>query len=439
MITKDQKDTAQWAMEYALKQDCQSARVSLITAESNSFEYRNKQLDLLEQCAENKLYIELFINGKYGSFSTNRIERNELERFIIDGIESTDYLAPDTCRQLPDPNRYYKNDGKDLELFDPSLFNISTDTKLEWARQNIEEIYGSDDQIISIQSSYSDGASAEYMVASNGFEGESSGTWCNLSASVALKTGGDARAEASWYDNAVFLNDLQKEGIAKIALDRAKRKIGQTKIASGIYDIILDNTSSARLLSPLISAMQGSSLQQKNSFLLDKIGKKISSDILTIKDTPHIKKAFGSQLYDSEGVATSERYLIKEGILDTYFINTYNALKMGVEPTISAPSIISPQLGNHDFNTMLKSMAKGIWITGFNGGNCNSTTGDYSFGVEGFLIEKGMVGQPINEMNITGNILDLWANLIEIGNDPRLNSSWRIPALIFKNVDFSGF
>lgn len=439
MITKDQKDTAQWAMEYALKQGCRSARVSLITADSNSFEYRDRQLDLLEQTAENKLYIELYINGKYGSFSTNRFERKELENFITEGMKSTNYLAPDQCRQLPDESRYYKKNGQDLQLYDSSLGNIATDRKLEWARQSVEEIYGSDDQIISIQSSYSDGASAEYMLASNGFEGESCGTWCNLSVSVALKTGGDARAESSWYDSTVFIDDLQKEGIAQIALDRAKRKIGQSKIASGTYDIILDNTNSARLLSPLIGAMYGSAIQQKNSFLIDKIEKKIASDTLTVKDTPHIKKAFGAQLFDSEGVGTTERYIIKDGILQTYFINTYNALKMGIEPTISSPSILSPAPGNSDFNTMLQSLDKGIWITGFNGGNCNSTTGDYSYGVEGFLIEKGRIVQPINEMNITGNILVLWNNLALVGNDPRMNSSWRIPSLLFENVDLSGF
>lgn len=438
MIANKQKDIARWAMEYALRNGCQSARVSIVTADSNSFEYRNKQLDQLEQSSENKLYIELFVNGKYGSFSTNRLEQNELQSFIRQGIKSTDYLAQDNCRQLPNEERYYIPDGQDLQLFDPTLSALPPDIKLKLARQAIDEIYEADKRIISISSSYTDGQSAEYMLTSNGFEDENTGSWCSVSVSVTLKTDGDARAESYWYDSAIFWDDLIKNGIAKEALERAKRKIGQAKIETGTYDMLLDNTVSARLLSPLIGAMYGSALQQKNSFLLDKLDQKIVSGKLTVKDTPHLAKAFGARWYDGEGVATYNQAIIKDGILKTYFLDTYNALKMGVEPTIASPSIINLEHGKRNFNQILKSVQKGIWVTGFNGGNTNSTTGDFSFGVEGFLVENGQVVRPISEMNITGNILLLWNTLKEVGNDPRTNSSWRIPSLLFEDVDFSG-
>lgn len=438
MIANKPKDIARWAMEYALRNGCQSARVSIVTADSNSFEYRNKQLDQLEQSSENKLYIELFVNGKYGSFSTNRLEQNELQSFIRQGIKSTDYLAQDNCRQLPNDERYYIPDGQDLQLFDPTLSALPPDIKLKLARRAIDEIYEADKRIISISSSYTDGQSAEYMLTSNGFEDENTGSWCSVSVSVTLKTDGDARAESYWYDSAIFWDDLIKNGIAKEALERAKRKIGQAKIETGTYDMLLDNTVSARLLSPLIGAMYGAALQQKNSFLLDKLDQKIVSGKLTVKDTPHLAKAFGARWYDGEGVATYNQAIIKDGILKTYFLDTYNALKMGVEPTIASPSIINLEHGKRNFNQILKSVQKGIWVTGFNGGNTNSTTGDFSFGVEGFLVENGQAVRPISEMNITGNILLLWNMLKEVGNDPRTNSSWRIPSLLFEDVDFSG-
>ena len=76
--------------------------------------------------------------------------------------------------------------------------------------------------------------------------------------------------------------------------------------------------------------------------------------------------------------------------------------------------------------------------TGFNGGNSNSTTGDFSFGIEGFLIEKGVVVKPLNEMNITGNLLTIFNNIIETGNDPRTSSNFRIPSMLFDAVNFSG-
>lgn len=438
MITKQHKDVAQWAMDFALKNGCQSARVSVITANNNSFEYRNKQLDKLQQSSENKLYIELFTNGRYGSFSTNRIEKSGLETFIKEGIESTQYLAADIYRRLPDPERYFKPNGKDLDLFDNSFDSIKTEDKLEIARQSIEEIYQADERIVSISSSYDDGIGAEYMIASNGFEDESYDSAFNIETSVSLKTDGDARAESYWYDSSIFWDDLKKSGIGKKALERALRKIGQRKIQSGKYQMLLDNTTSSRLFSPLIGAMYGAALQQKNSFLLDKLGQQITSDKLTILDTPHISRSFGARWFDGEGVATANRTIIDKGILQTYFIDTYNSLKMNMPATIASPSIINTDLGAKTFDGILKTIHKGIWVTGFNGGNSNSTTGDFSFGIEGFLIENGVATTPISEMNITGNLLVLWSNLEEVGNDPRMNSPWRIPSLLFNDINFSG-
>lgn len=429
---------AQWAMDTALKNGCQAARISVITSDNNSFEYRDKQLDKLQHSSENKIYIELFVDGRYGSFSTNRIEKKEVESFIKEGILSTRYLSPDTFRQLPDTSRYYKPDGRDLDLYDTSFRSISTAEKLETALNAIEEIYETDKRIISISSSYDDGVGAEYMIASNGFEAESYDSAFSLVASVSLKTNSDARAESYWYDNAIYWSDLKKDGIAKKALNRALGKIGQRKIQSGQYDMLLDNTLSSRLLSPVIGAMYGSALQQKNSFLLEKAGGQITSDKLTIMDTPHLKRSFGARWFDGEGVATKEQTIIGKGILQTYFIDTYNSLKMGIPPTIASPSIISTELGNRSFEEILRSVQKGIWVTGFNGGNSNSTTGDFSFGIEGFLIENGRATTPVSEMNITGNMLDLWSKLMEVGNDPNPSSTWKIPALLFANINFSG-
>lgn len=438
MITSEQKNIAQWALNFALQNGCSASRVSIITANNNSFEYRNTQLDKLHQSSENKLYIELFVKGRYGSFSTNRIEKSELEQFIKEGIISTEYLAEDKYRQLPDPKRYYKQGGKDLDLFDNSFEKISTDEKLRVAKEAVDEIYKTDNRIISVSSAYDDGVGAEYMVASNGFEAESIDSAFNLTVEVALKTDGDARAESYWFDSAIYWDDLIKTGIGNKALERALRKIGQQKIKSGRYMMLLDNTTASRLLSPMISAMYGSALQQKNSFLLDKLGQQIVSDKLTLRDAPHLKRSFGARWFDGEGVATQERNIIKNGILQTYFIDTYNSLKMNIEPTIASPSIVTVGLGNRNFEEIKASLQKAIWITGFNGGNSNPTTGDFSFGVEGFLVENGETTIPISEMNITGNILTLWNNLIELGNDPRKSSSMRLPSLLFNDVNFSG-
>ncbi|GAB6012873.1 TldD/PmbA family protein [Viscerimonas tarda] len=438
MISTLQKEIAQQAMDIALNNGCQAARVSVITAKNNSFEYRNSQLDKLHQSSENKIYIELFVDGRYGAVSTNRIDRQEIEKLIIDGIVSTRYLAPDIFRQLPDPSRYYKQTGTDLDLYDTSFNKLSAEQKIDLAKQAADEIYQADSRIVSVAASYDDGCSAEYMLASNGFEAETADTAFSLSVEVALKTGSDARPESYWHDDTVYWDDLQKTGIAQKALERAIRKIGQKKIRSGQYNMLLDNTVSSRLFTPLIAALYGSALQQKNSFLLNKLGEKITNDKLTITDRPHLPRSFGARWFDGEGVATCERTIIDKGVLQSYFIDTYNSLKMKVMPSISSPSILVAGLGSRNFEGLMKTMGKGIWVTAFNGGNCNPTTGDFSFGIEGFLVENGILVQAIGEMNITGNMLSLWDALVEPGNDPRKNSSYRIPSLLFSDISFSG-
>jgi PmbA protein len=432
------KELAKWAMQYALDNGAQACRVSLDTGSSSEFEYRDTQLDKLQQAAENSLSITLHVNNRYGSYSTNRIDQSDLKSFIKKGIETTGYLAEDTARQLPDPSRYYKGNGHDLGLVDEKFSQISADDKLALAKAAVEEVYNTDPRIISVSGGFNDGESSSYLVDSNGFEGETKSTYYNLSASVSMKGKGDARPESYWYDVALQWDELQKSGIGQKALERTIRKLGQQKIKSGKYAMLVDNLNVRRILSPLVSAMYGAALQQKQSFLLDKLETKIVSDKLTLTDDPHIPHAMGARWFDYEGVATVKRPVIEKGVLQTYFIDTYIANKMGVPPTISGPSVLTFELGNKNFDQLTASLKKGIWITGFNGGNSNSTTGDFSFGVEGFLIENGKVVKPVSEMNITGNLLTLWSSIVEIGNDPRLNTSWRTPSILFDNVDFSG-
>jgi PmbA protein len=438
MISVEHKSLAKEALQLALDKGANNARVSIYSGTGSAFEYRDKSLDKLQQASENRMEIELFVDDRYGSYSTNRMEKASLLKFISSAIESTRYLDKDPMRTLPDSSRYYSGAMFTLDTRDKEFEKVNVDTKLSLARNMVDEIYDIDSKIISITAEYSDGDSYTYMISSNGFEGETAHSNYFLCSTVAMKGDGDARPSSSWYESALHFDNLAKDNIGKKAYERTLQKLGQTKIDSGKYLMLLDNTQSSALLSPLLSAMNGGALHQKNSFLIDKLNKKIISDRVTVIDEPHIKSAFGARMFDREGVATKKRHLIENGVLKTYFIDTYNAAKLNVEPTVSSPSIVNFDLGARSHEQILASIDKGIWVTGFNGGNSNSSTGDFSFGIEGFLIEKGKPTKPVNEMNITGNLLTLWDNILEIGNDPRLNSSRRVPSLLFKDVDFSG-
>lgn len=425
-------------MDFALKNGCQASRVSLSKGSNSSLEVRNMKIDRLQQASESSLVIHLFVDGRYGSFSTNRLDKKELEGFIKNGIDSTRYLAEDKARTLPDKSLYYTGGLPDLELYDPKAERVDPDEKVNMAMKICDEVMGKDARIISAEASYDDDTEFRYMVASNGFEGESSASSFSLVSSVSIKGDGDARPSSYWYDSALFYDSLIKEGIGTKALERVIRKLGQKKVASGKYTMIVDNMNSARLLSPLIGALYGSSIQQNNSFLIDKLDQKVVSDKLVIWDEPHIKRTPGARYFDSEGIATHKRPVFDAGVLKTYYYDTYSANKMNLNPTVGSPSILTLQMGDKDTDALVAATKKGVLVTGFNGGNSNSTTGDFSYGVEGFLIENGKLTQPVSEMNITGNMLTLWSSLLEIGNDPRPSSSWKVPSLAFDGVDFSG-
>lgn len=437
-MTKEEKySLARWAMEHAINNGAQQASVIISESKDSSIEVREKKIDKLEQSNQNGLSIRLYVDKKYSAHSTNRLNKTDLARFIEEAIEATKYLSEDEFRTLPDPDLYYKGGGIDLKTVDEDFDSVDPQAKIDAAFAAEDEAYGKDDRIISVTASYYDGINSRVMVTSNGFEGDTAGSYFQLVTSVSAKSG-DARPESYWYESAIFHDKLIKEGVGKKAMERALNKLGQEKIESATMPMVVENRAVGNLLGPLIGALSGSAIQQKQSFLIDKIGEKVVSDKLTVTDDPFIVSGRGSQLFDGEGLAAKKRIVFDKGVLKTYYIDTYYGKKLDMEPTSGGSTNLVFELGSKDLDGLVASMKKGILVTGFNGGNCNGSTGDYSYGIDGFLIEKGKIVKPVSEMNITGNMKDLWMNIGELGNDPDTNSSRLIPSILFEKVDFSG-
>ncbi len=437
MKKEDKYSLAKWAIEHALKNGAQQASVSISDSRSSSIEVREQKIDKLEQAIQNNLTIRLFVDNKYSAHSTNRLKQQELARFIEEAIAGTRFLSEDEFRTLPDPELYYKGGGPELNVFDSRIDTIDPQKKIDLAFGVENEVFGKDERLISVTASYYDGMNGRVMVNSNGFEGDTASSYYGLYATVSVK-GGDARPEAYWNENAIFFDRLKTEGIGAKALDRALKKFGQKKIASARMTMIVENVSAGRLLSPLIAALNGSAIQQKNSFLIDQLGQQVASEKLTLTDDPFIPGGRASRLFDGEGLASKKMAVFEKGVLKTYYIDTYYGKKLNMAPTTGGTSNLILETGDKNLEQLIASLDRGILVTGFNGGNSNGSTGDFSFGIDGFLIEKGQIVQPVSEMNITGNLKDLWMNLAETGNDFREDSSWRIPSLVFNQVDFSG-
>ncbi len=438
MTKEEQYSITKWVMEHAIQNGAQQARVILYNNNSSQIEVRDEKIDKLQESNRIGMQINLYVDKKYSSISTSRItNKEELGKIIEEAIVGTRYLAEDEFRTLPDPGLYYKGDGPDLKSVDPKFNSVDPQQKIESAFALEKEVLGTDERIISVSTSYNDGMSGSVMVASNGFEGDSENSYYSLSASVSV-TDGTARPQGNWYNSSIFSDKLVRKDIGKKALQRAVDRLGQAKIESGKMPMIVENRSAGQVVRPMISALNGSSIQQKQSFLIDMIGEKIGSDLMTIVDDPFIVSGRGSRLFDSEGMATKKRSVIKNGVLKTYYIDTYYGKKMKMEPTTGSTTNLVFKPGEKNLEGLLSGIDRGILVTGFNGGNSNPVTGDFSYGIEGFLVENGKLIKPVAEMNITGNFKQLWKELVAVGSDADLSRSWRLPSMVFENVDFSG-
>lgn len=441
-----EKEIAHKAIEIALKQGCSQARITLNSNTQSSYRVRDNNIDRIQQAKSSSLYIQLFNQGKYGSFSTNRTQESELENFIKSGAQATLLLTPDNYRSLPDKTLYYSGKGKELNQYDKKIISIDPLEKRKIAFDAASEIYHSDSRILSVNSEYTDLDDYIYILDSQGFEGEVKQSSFSLSCECSVQGENGSRPEGWWYENSLYFDTLTKQGVGKEALNRALSMISPRKLKSGKYNMVLENNVSSRVVAPIISALNGASIQQNNSFLKGKIGERVFNKNFQLYDTPHVVGAFGSRYFDSEGIATKPMTIIESGIINTYFINTYFSKKLNLPVTIEGPSVPickyakepNETIKNKNQAQILKECGTGILVTGFNGGNSNSSTGDYSFGVEGFYFENGVIQYPVKEMNITGNLMTLWKDFIAAGTDPRGTSRWLIPTLAFESVNFSG-
>jgi PmbA protein len=159
---------------------------------------------------------------------------------------------------------------------------------------------------------------------------------------------------------------------------------------------------------------------------------------LSITDDPFLVEGLGSGTYDGEGMSLKKMPVFEKGVLRTFYLDTYYASKLGMEPTTGGQSNLVFSAGDKDLEGLLKVMGQGILVTGFSGGNSNSATGDFSIGIRGLWIENGKIVRPVAEMNLAGNHLKFWKKLVELGNDPHPYSSWRTPSLRFEKIQFSG-
>ncbi len=445
-ITPREQELAGRCLDMAVAAGAQAARITLGKNMMDLFLLRDGILDKVSRSGDRSLTLNLFCDGRYGTFSTNRLEEKGLEDFIQKAAGTVRMLAPDPARKLPDPSRVEKDARTGLEtgLYDPAYASMDRQKRMQCLIAGSALYKGTRAlngcETVSEETEYSDSVSDTYVIDTQGTECRHIESSFEIGCETTVRDPQGNKWSGYWWEASPFLDRFSPEGCGEKALARAVRTACPQTHPGGRMAMVVENEVASRLVNPLLSALGAFAIQQNNSFLAGKLGEKVFPDGLTIMDMPRQKGCNGSRLFDSEGVATCERPIIREGIVDMYFVNTYMSGKLGIAPTVEDATrpVVLPFGDAATAAGMMAAFPEGILVTGFNGGNSNAATGDFSYGVEGLYFRGGEPVHPVREMVITGNFLSLWNNLTHAGNDARACMSKQIPSLAFRDVDFSG-
>ena len=440
MITQNELDFVREALEAAKAAGAQHARATLSKSEEDLVATLDGEVDRVTHCADRSLSLALFVDGRFGSFSTNKLDAGSLRAFIAKAVETVREVAPDPFRTLPDPARCCRDaiTGDELGLVDSAREALTPAD-----RQNIalsSSVFSSDKRIVSEEGEYSDSIYETVVMDTNGLCCLHRETSFDYGVEITIESGGE-KYSGYWWDASSHLAELDAPACGRKALERAVGQIGSAPAPGGKYTAVIDAEMASKMVSPLLRALSAYSIQQNNSFLMDSVGQQLFPEGFTLLDVPRIPGQTCSKYFDSEGVATVEAPVIERGVVKQYFVNSYMANKMGIAPTVedaTRPKVLPWPCAGLDRAAILERCGSGILVTDFNGGNSNPVTGDFSYGVEGYLFEDGRIVRPVSGMLMTGNFLTLWARLLAAGDDARPCQTKLVPTLAFAEVDFSG-
>lgn len=434
------KELADWVISQTKKAGANDCKVSINKRRFVEINYRDHKPEVVKEATTQNLFLGVYINNRFAGQSTPDLRKTTLSRFIQDTIDTAKIMEEDPYRTLPDPKYYEGRYTADLQLADPRHSDLTPEDRHLMAK-TIEEacIKEGGDKVISVEAGEYDQTYEELVKYSNGFEGSNRTTDVWTGATMTAQDEGDRRPAGYHWVGSRYRSDLPSfEETGTKAAQRTLDLLGGKKIATETLPVIIENRVVGNVLWGLAGPLFGGNIQQKRSFLADKKGQSIGSKLLTVQDDPYLLRGLGSKYYDDDGFPAKKRDIFKDGVLNEFLIDWYYGRKLGWEPTSGSTSNIIIPPGTRSVDQIIKDLNRCILITGFIGGNSNSTTGDFSTGIIGKLYDKGQFVQNVAEMNIADNHLKFWNKLIEIGNDPWIYSQLRSPSLVVEGVVVSG-
>ena len=460
-ITEEETRIADRSVALAVEAGASAVQVTLDKARTEIYALLDGELDNIRQTGDRALTFKVYADGRYGVFSTNRLEESSIRDLLVKAVQNVRMLAPDRFRKLP-AKEDTANDavrGDEMGLVWYGYDTVTADEKLAMAK-NVsvfaefrEATPDRNWKVVSEEVEYNNTLTDTYLTNSDGIHCRHTETSFEVCAQVTVEDNAGDKYSGFWWDYSISPEKVRASDCGHKAVMQAVSQIDPVKADGGRHVMVVSNRIAGRLLQPVLDALGGRAIQQKSSFLTDSLGKQIFAKGLNIMDMPREKGKCGAILFEQDGRACLNREIITDGVVKEYFISTYMSGKLDmpatsecanrpvVKPFISSELVEgqdnAPASGSIGEAEIMGLCGSGILVTDFNGGNCNAATGDFSYGVEGLLFEDGKVTAPICNMLITGNIVELWNNLIAAGNDPLEGMSRQVPTVAFKDVNFS--
>lgn len=411
-----------------------SAEAELSLSIGQNVSVRLNEVENIEYNRDKGMSVTVYFGQKKGHASTSDLSQQALKDTVAAACNIAKYTAADEFCGLADAS-LMANNIMDLALHHP--WDISVDEAIAIAKECEAAALSVDARITN-----SEGASVStgegYFAYSNshGFTGGYPSSRHGVSCSVIAESE-DSMQRDYWYSTARASADLQTATeIGRIAGTRTVRRLNSRKISTCQVPVLFEAPLASGLISSLISAISGGNLYRKSSFLLDSLGKQVASPLLNIDEEPHLKKGLASSPFDSEGVATRSRQLVKNGVLQGYVLGSYSARKLGLQTTGNAGGNhnLIVQSGPNDFTGMLKTMGTGLLVTELLGTGINMVTGDYSRGAAGFWVENGVIIHSVEEITIASNMADMLKMIVAIGSDVVIQGSKQVGSILIERM-----
>jgi PmbA protein len=425
-------------LQEAQKQGASAAEAAVSSDQGLSVTVRLGETETVEQTRDQGLGVTVYMGQHKGSASTTDFSANAIIETVRKACTIARYTSEDPYTGLGDPDRMAM-DYPDLDLYHPWDIRVEQAAKL--ALDCEQAARDADSRITNSEGATLNTHSGSFIYGNtHGFVGGYPFSRHSLSC-VVMAQEGESMQRDYWYSSERLPDQLDNPAsIGREAASRTVRKLHARKLSTRQAPVIFRADIAPGLLMGLMSAVSGHAQYRKSSFLLDSLDQQLFPSWVRIHENPLLPRGMSSAPFDNEGIATSAKEIVRNGVLQTYILDSYSARKLDMQSTGNAGGVknLAIEPGDLDLPALLKEMNTGLLVTELMGQGLNPVTGDYSRGAAGLWVEDGEIQYPVEEITIAGNMRDMYQQLVAVGKDIDNPGSISTGSWLFENMTIAG-